>query len=235
MKRDVNQFAPGRLAALSRGGGETRVASSSCSYAAIALARQLLSPRSAGFTAADRLRDRLDEPGVRARDRDRNRPRLAVHARRVRRGRDDRLVALLPGAAHEAASSARRASRCQAEIAPLDGRSCRHGHVDLPSRHRLAAPALARGLHVDRACVRDGVGCRLARHRDRPGRRRHSRLGCPSRGGGRSSSPIGTLRGSGAGDRAGRCDYRLHLLEVNVPLAGVLWNGGTSASAASSR
>ena len=65
-------------------------ASSSCSYAAIAIAKSLFQK---GASAASRARVpvRLDEPRVGARPRAVGADRLAVHARRVRRrDRDDR-------------------------------------------------------------------------------------------------------------------------------------------------
>ena len=61
-------------------------ASSSCSYAAVAIAKSMLQ-KGASLVVGDGVPVRVDEPRLRARDRDLDLPRLGVHARGARRRR----------------------------------------------------------------------------------------------------------------------------------------------------
>src|SRR5438105_11349058 len=98
-------------------------ASSSCSYAAVAL-RALALPPWRGLHRRDGLRVRVGEPRDRARHPDGARPRLAVHARRVRRRTADdrpgrpRVPTLPPARARRGGARAGRAGHARPHGGP---------------------------------------------------------------------------------------------------------------------
>jgi hypothetical protein len=142
--------------------------------------------------------------------------RLAVHAGRVpRRTADDRADRL--GLSRLAQRPARRggARAGRARRARENGGPRRVGHVRARKRAAMAAADLATGVHGDRELLRHGLGGNLDRHLRRPAdRRRTGRLGpelvvavaLPR-------TPRHARQVLGAGDRPGRRDHQLRLLD----------------------
>src|SRR5436305_10264747 len=154
------------------------IVSSSCSYAAVALARSLFS-QGCELHRGDGLRVRLDEPGGRVRDHHGPDPRLAVHGRRVRRRpADDRPAGASVSPAAEPAAGGGSPPAGPTGAARPDGRARGDGHVRSGAGLALAAIALPARVHRHRELLRDGLGVGLDRHRRRPAdRRRPGRLG----------------------------------------------------------
>ena len=163
-------------------------ASSSCSYAAVALARSLFR-RGADFTASIAFEIASTNLVFELGNRDRAAARLGVRRRRVRRRAADdharrRRLPALP-----AAQARRRRARAGEQGARrLDGGARRDGHVGRRRGVVVAAPEDAAWPDRDLRLLRHGLGGDLARHR-RSGCSSPARWppGCPSRGGSRSS------------------------------------------------
>ena len=209
----------------------TGAASSSCSYAAVALARSLFR-RGASFTAAMAFEiastNLVIELGV----------ILAVLI-----GWQFTLAEFVGGPImivliavpfrlflrQRLIDEAREQSRQGA--GRLDGGPRRHGHDHRRRGQPLASPALTAGPHLGLPHLRHGVGRRHPGHRGRPvDRRSGRRLGARQLLAPFSSpSTIRCCRRCGARS-SGRSSALLSFVCSigNVPLAGVLWNAGIS-------
>ena len=141
--------AGARQIALATGLG---AASSSCSYAAIAIAKSLFQ-KGAELRLGDGLPVRVDEPRLRARHRDVDLPRLAVHARGVRRRhRPDRAdvarrapVRLRGGSRRRRARTRLRRRRTRARVGGVRRRSCSRSTRGRRSRTTSAATSRCSG------------------------------------------------------------------------------------------
>ena len=179
--------------------------SSSCSYAAVALARSLFR-KGASFTSAMVFEIASDQPGDRAGRHPGPAARLAVHPGRVRRRPDHDRVAggRLPDLRPRAPD--RRGARAGRQgTGRVDGGPRCDGHVH-PVRGRLLGPAREQGrLHRGQPHLRDGVGGGAARHRHRPADRRRRRgVGARVLLAARCSSPITHSRARSGGPSSGR-------------------------------
>ena len=195
-------------------------------------ARALALPPRRRLHGGDRLRDRLDQPRLRARDRDRAAARLGVRRRRVRRRAADdhprrRRLPALPAAA---SSSTRRASRrTRGSSARWRGTprwTCRpaaRGRGGSASTRRVASPRppTTSSWTGRRSGATSASACSSPARWPR---------GCPTRGGSRSSWSTTRPRRSSGGPSIGPLVAVISFVcsVGNVPLAAVLWNGGIS-------
>ena len=142
-------------------------ASSSCSYAAVALARSLFR-KGANFTAAMAFEiastNLVIELGIILAAAD----RLAVHLGRVhRRAPDDRLLAVAFRLFVRQRLVERRPPPGRQGPGRVHGRPRGHGHEHRVRRQLLAAAAQPDGLHRGQPHLRHGMGRRHPRHRRR--------------------------------------------------------------------
>ncbi len=134
-------------------------------------------PQGRRLHGGDGVPVRLHQPRPRARDHHDRAARVAVHARRVRRGpADDRdHGAALPDLPQPAPGGG-GAGRGREGPARPHGRARGDGHVHRGRRPlAVAAAALARGLHGHGRLLRHGLGRRLEGHLRRPAHRRRPR------------------------------------------------------------
>ena len=199
-------------------------ASSSCSYAAIAIAKSLFTEGRLGGVGAG-VPVRLDQPRDRARDRDLDPDRMAVHARRVRRRpgadrRDDLLLRLfvsrrLEREAREHAQAADTGHQHHSAGEQLSLARAADSVVGLVGRRSQLPRRLADALEGDRdrlpaRRVHRPAGQRLlqrAVHRARPG-------------------PLRLAENVIVGPIIAVLSFVCSI--GNVPLAAVLWSGGIS-------
>ena len=230
-KKEMRRLLPDdspRTLAVATGLG---AASSSCSYAAVALARSLFR-RGRRLHRGDRLRDRLDQPRLRARDRDRAPAGLGVRRRRVRRRAADdrprrrRLPPVPPAAPGRRGARSRPTAASSARWRGTPRWTCRRaararGGSACARRAASPPPPTTSSWTGRRSGATSPLGC------SSPAR---SPPGCPSRGGSRSSwSTIRPPRRSGDPVIGPLVAVISFVCSVgNIPLAAVLWNGGIS-------
>ena len=172
-----------------------------------------------------------DEPGHRARHHPGVAARVAVHRRRVRRrpDHDRRASRSLSGSSSASSSSTRPAHRPTGRRW-LDGGPRRDGHVGPEARAARGPAAQPRGLHLGQPHLRDGVGGGHPRHRDRPADRRAVAAWVPDsfwQALFLTDHPLLAKIWGRSSARSSRSSSFVCSIG-NVPLAGVLWNGGIS-------
>ncbi len=153
-------------------------ASSSCSYAAVALARSLFR-KGANFTAAMAFEIGSTNLVVELGDHLGPADGLAVHRGGIRRraGHDRGARRAVP-VFRAVATGRRRPQAGRRRTGRFDGRPCGHGHVGARRRLVSAAAAVAGRLYLGVPCLRDGVGGHPARFGHRTADRgRHRGVG----------------------------------------------------------